>query len=287
MKKKIIALVLTLLSALAVFAACGKGKTLESVEVTAQPDKSLYKIDEAFVPTGARLTATYTDKSTKVIEVTEEMCSEVDTSTAGSKQVTVSYTEKEVTKTATMTVTVVGAEISGQSIEVIGADKNMLTVKFKLTQELELDAWDVADGTQEEQWAEITALYRDVATGAAEQSAAAAKKIGSDVFAVFYGLTEDGEKILLTKTEGANPVIKNKGWSGWLNTSDTEHWEPNGADKIYVGATIPAEQEFQTSVSGLYGYYNWAQIKESGAVYCDLVVVQRGHVSKTTLKAEL
>ena len=60
MKKKIIALVLTLLSALAVFAACGKGKTLESVEVTAQPDKSLYKIDEAFVPTGARLTATYT-----------------------------------------------------------------------------------------------------------------------------------------------------------------------------------------------------------------------------------
>ena len=64
--------------ALAVFAACGKGKTLESVEVTAQPDKSLYKIDEAFVPTGARLTATYTDKSTKVIEVTEEMCSEVD-----------------------------------------------------------------------------------------------------------------------------------------------------------------------------------------------------------------
>lgn len=165
MKKKIIALVLTLLSALAVFAACGKGKTLESVEVTAQPDKSLYKIDEAFVPTGARLTATYTDKSTKVIEVTEEMCSEVDTSTAGSKQVTVSYTEKEVTKTATMTVTVVGAEISGQSIEVKGADKNMLTVKFKLTQELELDAWDVADGTQEEQWAEITALYRDVATG--------------------------------------------------------------------------------------------------------------------------
>ena len=256
MKKKIIALVLTLLSALAVFAACGKGKTLESVEVTAQPDKSLYKIDEAFVPTGARLTATYTDKSTKVIEVTEEMCSEVDTSTAGSKQVTVSYTEKEVTKTATMTVTVVGAEISGQSIEVKGADKNMLTVKFKLTQELELDAWDVADGTQEEQWAEITALYRDVATGDAEQSAAAAKKIGSDVFAVFYGLTENGEKILLTKTEGANPVIKNKGWSGWLNTSDTEHWEPNGADKIYVGATIPAEQEFQTSVSGLDGYYN-------------------------------
>jgi len=40
-------------------------------------------------------------------------------------------------------------------------------------------------------------------------------------------------------------------------------------------------------VSGLDGYYNWAQIKESGAVYCDLVVVQRGHVSKTTLKAEL
>ena len=157
---------------------------------------------------------------------------------------TVSYTEKEVTKTATMTVTVVGAEISGQSIEVKGADKNMLTVKFKLTQELELDAWDVADGTQEEQWAEITALYRDVATGAAEQSAAAAKKIGSDVFAVFYGLTENGEKILLTKTEGANPVIKNKGWSGWLNTSDTEHWEPNGADKIYVGATIPAKITF-------------------------------------------
>jgi len=89
-----------------------RAKPLESVEVTAQPDKSLYKIDEAFVPTGARLTATYTDKSTKVIEVTEEMCSEVDTSTAGSKQVTVSYTEKEVTKTATMTVTVVGAEIS-------------------------------------------------------------------------------------------------------------------------------------------------------------------------------
>ena len=53
MKKKIIALVLTLLSALAVFAACGKGKTLESVEVTAQPDKSLYTNRRSLCPDGS------------------------------------------------------------------------------------------------------------------------------------------------------------------------------------------------------------------------------------------
>ena len=287
MKKKIIALALTVFLALGAFAACAKDKTLSSVAVTAPPDKILYKLDEPFDPAGARLTATYSDNSTKVIEVTKEMCSAVDTSTAGSKEVTVSYTDKEVTKSATMTINVVGAEITGQSIEVIGADKNMITVKFKLTQELALDAWDVAEGSKEEQWAEITALYNDVVTGTAEQASQAAEKIGSDVFAVFYGLNEQNEKILLVKTEGANPVIKNKGWSGWLNTSDVDHWYPNGEDEIYVGATIPADTEFQTSVSSLNSYHNWEEIKQSGVVYCDLVIVQKGRISKVTLSAEL
>ncbi|MBS1416327.1 MAG: hypothetical protein HPY94_04210 [Clostridia bacterium] len=287
MKKKIIALALTVFLALGAFAACAKDKTLSSVAVTDPPDKILYKLDEPFDPAGARLTATYSDNSTKVIEVTKEMCSAVDTSTAGSKEVTVSYTDKEVTKSATMTINVVGAEITGQSIEVIGADKNMITVKFKLTQELALDAWDVAEGSKEEQWAEITALYNDVVTGTAEQASQAAEKIGSDVFAVFYGLNEQDEKILLVKTEGANPVIKNKGWSGWLNTSDVDHWYPNGEDEIYVGATIPADTEFQTSVSSLNSYHNWEEIKQSGVVYCDLVIVQKGRISKVTLSAEL
>lgn len=287
MKKKILALSLTAFFALTAFAACAKNETLAAIEITAEPTKTEYRLGETFDPAGAKITVTYSDDTTKVVDVTKEMCSAVDTSTAGIKQVTISYTENDVTKTATLTITVVGVKITEQSIEVIGADKNMLTLKFKLTQELALDEWDVSDGTQEEQWAEITALYNDVVTGTESQAAAAAKKIGSDVFAVFYGMNVSDEKVLLVKTEGGNPVIKNKGWSGWLNTSSTEHWEPNGEGNIYVGATIPSDTEFQTSVSGLGTYFNWADIKESGRVYCDLVVIQNGQISVVTLSAEL
>lgn len=286
MKKKIIALLLTIVFLLVAFAACADGKELTSVELSKQPNKTTYKIGETFNPDGAKLVATYSDKSTKEIDVTKQMCSNADTSSAGKKEVTVNYTEEEITKTATFEITVVGAQVEGQSIELVGADKNMISVKFRLSDDLALDEWDVAEGTMEQQWAEITGLYGAIVNGTQEQATQAAKKIGSDVFAAFYGVTDANEKILLKKTENGNPVIKNKGWSGWLNTSAQDHWYPNGEDANYVGATIPSDTEFQTSISGLDSYYNWAEIKESGTIFCDLYVVQSGQISKVTLSAK-
>jgi len=80
---------------------------LSSIEITTPPTKTTYTEGETFDPTGMVVTATYSDSSTG--EVTASCTFSPSTSTAlttSDTEITVSYTENAVEKTATQAITV-------------------------------------------------------------------------------------------------------------------------------------------------------------------------------------
>lgn len=93
--KKIFSVLLSccLLFGALTFVACGKTATVESIEITKNPTKVTYKINETFSIEGGELTATLSDGTTEVISLVDEAVavSVVNTATSGNKSVTVTY----------------------------------------------------------------------------------------------------------------------------------------------------------------------------------------------------
>ena len=80
---------------------------LDSIEVTAQPTKTIYTVGDTFDAAGLEVTAHYTNGGAdKVLTSGEYTLSTPDMSTAGTKTVTVTYEEDGVEKTATFDITV-------------------------------------------------------------------------------------------------------------------------------------------------------------------------------------
>lgn len=77
---------------------------LESIAVTTQPSKTVYEYGDSFASAGMVVRASYSDGATA--NVTGFSCSPLTLSTVGTQTVTVSYTERSVTKTTTLSVTV-------------------------------------------------------------------------------------------------------------------------------------------------------------------------------------
>ncbi|MBR5562563.1 MAG: bacterial Ig-like domain-containing protein [Clostridia bacterium] len=77
---------------------------LASIAYVTLPSKTTYKVGEGFNYNGLTVSAKYSDGSTKLIN--NYTLSGFDSSTAGVKTVTVSYTENGITKTCTFSVTV-------------------------------------------------------------------------------------------------------------------------------------------------------------------------------------
>ena len=97
-------LVLCIVFAVSLFAACAGGPSADSIEVTTLPDKSVYAIGETFSAEGGELTATMSDGTTATVALTDPAVtlSAVDTSSAGTKYVTVSYGGARVRFTVTV-----------------------------------------------------------------------------------------------------------------------------------------------------------------------------------------
>ena len=77
---------------------------LEGISVTKAPDKTEYTEGEEFDPTGMEVTATYSDKTTKKVDsYTVEPSGEL---AAGTKEVTIRYTEGDVVMTTKQAITV-------------------------------------------------------------------------------------------------------------------------------------------------------------------------------------
>ena len=95
-------------------------KTLDSISIKTLPTKTEYKVNEEFDPTGLEITANYTyysDNSSMSysndISYDNNMTfSGTDFSTAGTKTITVTYTENETSKSATFEITVKSAAFS-------------------------------------------------------------------------------------------------------------------------------------------------------------------------------
>ncbi len=85
-------------------------KSLSKITIDSMPDKTTYIVGESFDKTGLAVTAHYSDGSTKA--VTSCTVYGFDSSTAGTKTLTVSYTENDVTKTASFNITVEEADNS-------------------------------------------------------------------------------------------------------------------------------------------------------------------------------
>ena len=82
----------------------GSAKTLSSIAITTQPTRRKYVAGETFSSSGAVVTATYSDASTKSVSATWTPTSALTAGTG--KTVTASYTEGGTTKTATTTIDV-------------------------------------------------------------------------------------------------------------------------------------------------------------------------------------
>lgn len=82
---------------------------LESIAVTKLPTKTSYSYNEAFVPAGMEVTATYSDGSTKL--VSGWTVDVINLSTIGTQTITVTYTENNITKTTSFDVTVSAATL--------------------------------------------------------------------------------------------------------------------------------------------------------------------------------
>lgn len=123
--------------------------TLSSIAVTTAPTKTTYSEGETFNPTGMVVTATYNDKSTENVT---SLCSfsPATALTTSNTEITISYTEGGVTKTASCNITVVeyvqpmevtmtlnnaffGTEFTGSNAKGSGshtAKSNGITVNF-------------------------------------------------------------------------------------------------------------------------------------------------------------
>ena len=77
---------------------------LESIAVTTPPDKTVYEYGDAFSKSGMVVKATYSDGAVEI--VSSYSCSPSTFTTIGGQNVTVSYTERSITKTTLTPVTV-------------------------------------------------------------------------------------------------------------------------------------------------------------------------------------
>ena len=88
---------------------------LASISVTA-PTKTSYFVGDTFDPIGLVVVANYSDETIKTLAASDYTYTAPDLSTAGNKQVVVTYEEKEVSKSASFTVSV--SEIVAVSLQV-------------------------------------------------------------------------------------------------------------------------------------------------------------------------
>lgn len=99
---------------------------LSSIEVTRQPDKTQYYEEDSFDNTGMLVKAHYSDQTSKLVgayKFSREPLKLTDTN------VTLSYTEKNVTKTTTVAITVNALEKVSIRADGVGSGRNKRPIK--------------------------------------------------------------------------------------------------------------------------------------------------------------
>ena len=111
------------------------GDTLTSITIVSQPTKKNYKVGESLDTTGLKVNATLTTEEgvTSTVDVTNKVTFNITTfTTTGTIKVVVSYTYKNVTKTADMYFNVTEAEAK-PATNVFGCQGNIVTTSIILS----------------------------------------------------------------------------------------------------------------------------------------------------------
>lgn len=129
---------------------------LKEIKITSQPAKTFYNVGEELDTSGMVVTAVYEDY--KSGEVTGWTTSGFDSSSQGTKTVTVSYTERGVTKTADFTVSVIDSSktktpegfvlIKGGTAEEVSVSSPYYIAETELTYSKWKEVYDWATNTE-------------------------------------------------------------------------------------------------------------------------------------------
>lgn len=284
--KKILPLFLAFITVFSLFACQEKPETvsLKSISLKSAPTKTVYYVNEDIDVAGAKLTLIYTDGSEKELTVTPEMIAP-KVAAKGEQDVTITYKEGDVSKTAKFTVN--GVELAATDLTVRVEGGAMVYADFKLAEGMKFDDTEF---TTSEEYAEI---YADVISTDEAKVQSAAEKIKTDVITVFYYM-DGADRVLLVK--GTSKQAKNKYWGGYLfriddATGEGTRIEGEQENDTYIGIELPKLDENEHLQTSVYdpetGIFTEALEKGINQVFVDVIVVYHGHAAKTTAHAEI
>lgn len=121
-------------------------KTLADVAVTKQPSKTVYVKGDQLDLTGLEITASYSDGTVAAVAVTKDMLSGYDMLSEGTQEVTVTYSENDVTKTTSFVITVKNLSVTLTKITVVYSGKEYYVNEVLDLNELTVLA-EYSDGT--------------------------------------------------------------------------------------------------------------------------------------------
>ena len=174
MKNVIRISMLTAIFAIAMFSCKKDEKTLTSIAVTTQPTKTTYTVGENFNPAGMVVTATYSDKSTASV-ANSSLTITADFSSAGTKSVSISFTDNGKTVSTSVSCTVNPATVAVESVTVspktlslaVGAKQTLEAAVAPTTATNKTVTWssnNTAAATVDATTGEVTAVASDKGT---------------------------------------------------------------------------------------------------------------------------
>ena len=230
-------------------------KTLSSIAITHAPDKTTYYVGDSFESAGMVVTATYSNSSTA--NVTSSCTfSPASFSSTGNQNVTVSYTEGGVTKTATQAV-MVNAARTMQSISLHGTiSKNTYYVG---------DSWDLTGLDIQVNWSEGNPTYVDlddvsVAYECSPATATSTSITSFDLEVLYESFDETFTISGLTVNDHPLVDILNESVIGAQGATYTSNWSEISGITDYTGATYmmrtmkPSSSDYAMSTNA-NGYF--------------------------------
>ncbi len=158
---------------------------LDSIEITKAPNTTKYRVGENFNPTGMKVVANYTDGTKN--EITNYKVTNGENLQENQTNVTITYTEKEITKTAYQTIIVEKPVATITKIEI-------KTMPSKLTYTKDVDKLNLTGGV-------ILATYSDATTEEIPMT-------NSTVTATGYDKTKLGTQTITVSYKGQKTTFK-------------------------------------------------------------------------------
>ncbi|NCA66684.1 MAG: hypothetical protein EOM87_01320 [Clostridia bacterium] len=116
MKKLTVALLIILIfTIITLFAACSSSSVV-GISIYAEPDKTTYIMGEDLDVTGGKISVNYANGKSDIVKITESMVTGFDTSSIGTRSITITYTKSGGSFSTTQEIRTIGVKASTISI---------------------------------------------------------------------------------------------------------------------------------------------------------------------------